>query len=166
MSDEADLEATAPASPAALRDTRWLSGAIWLGVLFALLLTSWAGLGADLTGVGLGGSIITYLTVALGGENDGTPEMLISFALLITAAIAGVLVYAWSRFAAATRQLIAGLAESTDDPDAASVASYWLPSAETGRSDLFDLVAALGVVWAIIVVRPVVLAAMRIYIDT
>ena len=166
MSDEAELETAPPTSPAALRDTRWLSGAIWIGFLFALLLTSWAGLGADLSGVGLGGSIITYLTVALGGENEGTSEMIISFALIITAAIAGVLVYAWLRFAAATRQLVAGLAESTDDPEAASVASYWLPSGETGRSDLFDLVAALGVVWAIIVVRPVVLAAMRIYVDS
>lgn len=166
MSDEPESAETAPTSPAALRDARWLSGLMWTASLFALLLTSWAGLGADLSGAALGSSVIAYLSVALGVEGGGNSDFIISFALILTAAIAGVLGYAWWRFAAVTRQLVAGLAESTDDPDAAAVASYWLPSAQTGRSDLFDLVLSLGVAWAIIVARPVILAAMRIYIDT
>jgi hypothetical protein len=86
-----------------------------------------------------------------------------SFALIITIALAGVLLFAWWRFATATRQLLAGISDVSDHPNADPAPAYWLGGSNAARSELVDLFPALGVAWALIVIRPVAVLALQIY---
>src|SRR5687768_2957040 len=107
MTDQPDPEPEiVNSTPAALRDTRWIAGGIWGAALLALLVSSWAAVsGGAIGGAGL---FFPYLGLGLDSNNgDADPELVASFALIITIALAGVLAFAWWRFATATRQLLA-----------------------------------------------------------
>ncbi len=148
-------------TPAALRDTRWLAGGIWAAVLLALLVTSWAAVGAG--AIGGAGLFFPYLGIGLdSSSNEADPELVASFGLIITIALAGVLAYAWWRFATATRQLLEGISDVSDHPNADPAPAYWLASGNA-RSELIDLFPALGVAWALTVIRPVAVIAVQIY---
>jgi hypothetical protein len=150
---------------AALRDGRRIAIGVWVALLVTLLVTSWAGLGANLVTTGLNDSVITYLTVALSGSGKtGVPETIATAALALTVAIAGALVLAWMRFAQATRQMLDGLDDASGGPDTAPATSYWLPAGETNRSELLDLLTFVGVAWGLIILRPVVIGTLQVFL--
>jgi hypothetical protein len=163
MTDQRDPEPEiVNSTPAALRDTRWLAGGIWGAILLTLLVSSWAAVsGGAIGGAGL---FFPYLGLGLDSNNgEADPELVASFALIITIALAGVLLFAWWRFATATRQLLAGISDVSDHPNADPAPAYWLGGSNAARSELVDLFPALGVAWALIVIRPVAVLALQIY---
>lgn len=154
-----------PASPAALRDGRRVAVGMWAAMLLTLLVTSWAGLGTSINGNGLNESIVTYLSIALSGApKDGVPETIAIVALAVTFAIAGVLLLGWLRFAQATRQMLDGLDDASDDADAVPVTSYWLPADDSSRSELLDLLAYVGAAWSLIILRPAILGTVQVFL--
>ena len=159
MSDEPEPTTVGPSSPAALRDTRWLSGGIWAAVLVALLVSSRAGLGA---GIGVF-DFSTLSLIAYDGleRSDPNRELAASAALIFTLGIALALVVAWWAFARATQALVAALSDSTGEEDA-PVPGIWLIEGK-GRSPLSELATYLGIAWALIVLRPVVVTAIQVF---
>ena len=148
-------------TPAALRDTRWLAGGIWGAVLLALLVSSWAAVSGGATGGA--GLFFPYLGLGLENNGDANPELVASVALIITIALAGVLAFAWWRFATVTRQLLNGISDVSDHPNADPAPTFWLAGPNPARSELVDLFPALGVAWALLVIRPVAVIALQIY---
>lgn len=148
-----------PASAAALRDTRWLGGAIWGAELIALLISSWAAQRV-LTSPYDVGFFAVYNPG--NGEYDPDRKLIAAAVLIITAGIAVVLVAAWWAFAKATHALIAALSDSSDTEEDAPVPGIWI-AAGTGRSPLSDAASYLGVAWALIIVRPAVILAIQAF---
>ena len=160
MSDQRGPATPLESSPAALRDTRWLAGAIWAVSLLALLVTSAMGMGQavgtfDFTAL----SLLAYSDL---GHGEPNRELAVSAALIITAGIALVLVVAWWAFARATQGLIAALSDSSDSRDDSPVRGIWLIEG-SGRSPLSDLLTFLGFAWALIVLRPMVITAIQVF---
>lgn len=160
MSEQPEVAGIAPASPAALRDTRWLAGAMWGAALFAALLTSWAALG----GAGATGDAGLFSLLLLGGGSGpgSDRDLAASASLIISAGIALMLIVVWWALSRATLGLIAALADSSDGPDDAPVPGMWLAQ-EGGRSALSDMATYLGVAWALIVLRPVVVVSIQVF---
>ncbi len=147
-----------PASPAALRDTRWLGGAIWGAELVALLVSSWAGqrIATSPYDFGLFAAISSS-----SGPLEPDRKLMATAALIITVGIAVVLVAAWWAFAKATHGLIAALSDSSDTEADEPVPGIWLVPG--GRSPLSDTASYLGVAWALIILRPAVIAAIQAF---
>ena len=160
MSDQPEPTTIGPSSPAALRDTRWLSGGIWAAVLVALLVSSRAGLGAGIGVFDFGTlSLVAYSGVE---RSDPNRELAASAALILTVGIALSLVVAWWAFARATQALVAALSDSTDGDEDVPVPGIWLIEGK-GRSPLSELATYLGIAWALIVLRPVVVTAIHVF---
>src|SRR5687768_12300988 len=114
MSDQPDSNpGTLSVSPAALRDTRWLAGGIWGGLLLALVVTSWGAV----TGGGIAGSFGIFPFINLGTQDpaDANPERVATVGLIVTAIVAALVLFAWTRFAIATMALVSSLSDSSDD---------------------------------------------------
>jgi hypothetical protein len=158
MSDQPAFEPGEPASPSALRDTRWIAAAMWGAALVALLATSGAAVGGLLWpfGVGLPGSFVSY-----GGDED-SQDLVASAGLIVTIGIALVLIVSWWAFARATHGLIAALSDSSDTAEDAPVPGTWLAQ-EGGRSALSDMATYLGVTWALVVLRPAVVMTLAVF---
>ena len=150
-----------PASPAALRDTRWLAGAIWGGLLLALIVTSWAAV----TGGGIAATFSYFPFISLGNQNpeDMEPELVATVAVVLTAVVAALVVLAWIRFANATLSLVSSLSDSGDDAEDQPATMYWLPTVPGQRSELVDLVGLIGIAWGTMILRPIVVVAIQIY---
>lgn len=162
MDDDRDELGLRGSTPAALRDTRWLAGLVWGAALLGLIVTSGAAVTAG--AFGAAGLYVPYIGLESGSSGSGSDLQLVaSFALVITVAIAGVVAYAWWRFGMATRQLLAGLSEASDDPESDPAPAYWLASVDGGRSEMVELIPALGMAWALIIIRPVAVIALQIY---
>ncbi|MGE0599075.1 MAG: hypothetical protein AB7J35_08495 [Dehalococcoidia bacterium] len=148
-----------PASAAALRDTRWLGGAIWGAALLALLVTSWAAQRVLTSPYDVGFFAAFNLD---NGQNGPNQELVASAALIITAGVAVTLVAAWWAFARGTHGLIAALADSNDSEEDAPVTGIWIVPG-TGRSPLSDAASYLGVAWALIILRPAVILTIQAF---
>ena len=152
-------EGMLPASAAALRDTRWLAGAIWAAELLALLVTSWAA-----QRVATSPYDLNFLSVLSSGSGQYNPDhkLIAATALVVTAGIAVMLVAAWWAFAKATHALIAALSDSSDTEEDAPVPGIWIaPGA--GRSPLSDAASYVGIAWALIILRPAVIAVIQAF---
>lgn len=157
MSDQPDIELSR--SAASLRDTRWLAGAIWGASLLALLVTSWAGLGSGGSAVDL----TLFSIFAFGGpEPDPNRDLAAAASLVISAAIALAIVTAWWIFARATQGLLSALADASDGATDEATPGIWL-SQDDRRSPLSDLLTYLGVTWALIILRPVVIGSIQVF---
>jgi hypothetical protein len=160
MSEQSEpTEDFLPASAAALRDTRWLAGAIWGGALLTLLVTSWAA-----QRLASGPYDLTFLSAIYSSSGQFDPDRKLTTAamLIITAGIAVVLVAAWWAFAKATHGLIAALSDSSDTAEDAPVPGIWIVHGG-GRSPLSDVASYIGVAWALIILRPVVLGTIQAF---
>ena len=136
-------EEFAPASPAVLRDVRWLTAAIWGALLIALVVTS----GYGITSFAQGSLSSRYIGLP-GGDNLET-------------AVAALLIFAaWTAFAQATNRLVKALADSTDGPDDAPVALDWMAD-QPGPAAISlagGVVRFLGAAWAVMVITPAILS--------
>jgi hypothetical protein len=162
MTDQPDPEPEiVNSTPAALRDTRWLAGGIWGGLLLALVVTSWGAV----TGGGIAGSFGIFPFINLGTQDpaDANPERVATVGLIVTAIVAALVLFAWTRFAIATMALVSSLSDSSDDAEDQPATIYWLPATPGARSELVDLLGLVGLAWAAIILRPMVIAAVHIY---
>jgi hypothetical protein len=163
MSDQPNSNAgTSSVSPAVLRDTRWLAGGIWGALLLALVVTSWGAVTAG--GAATSFSFLSFINLgASQNPDDMNPDLVATVALVLMAIVSALLVLAWTRFAAATMSLVSSLSDSSDDAEDQPATIYWLPTTPGARSELVDLLGVLGLAWAAIVLRPIVVAAVQIY---
>ena len=110
MSDQPDSNTgTSSVSAAALRDTRWLAGGIWGGLLLALVVTSVYGINSFTQG-----SLASrYLGLPL--QNASPNEKVAAAVGMIASGVAAlILLAAWRSFATMTNVLVGALAGSSD----------------------------------------------------
>lgn len=155
MSDSPEFENYAPASPAALRDARWLTAAIWGALLLALVVTS----GYGITSFAQGSISSRYIGLPLTGGTDPNQKVAAVAGIIMSAAAALLIFAAWRSFAKATNTLVNAIANSSDADDDAPAAADWVA---TDRNNMLFTVAGevvqfLGAAWAVMVVTPAVL---------
>jgi hypothetical protein len=146
---------------AALRDVRWLSGLIWLGLLAALLVTSSYGITAFTQG-----SIATRYFPANGlGDPDAKGRIAIA-GLVASGLAAAAIVMAWFQFVRATRALIVAYGPEDGDPATSLVAAEWIsdetPEGRSARTRIpvGDALLYIGASWAVLIVMPAFLNAV------
>jgi hypothetical protein len=155
MSDSPELENYAPASPAALRDARWLTAAIWGALLLALVVTS----GYGITSFAQGSISSRYIGLPLTGGSDPNQKVAAVAGIIMSAAAALLIFAAWWSLARATNTLVNAIANSSDAEDDVPAAADWVA---TRRDNMLFTVAGevvqfLGAAWAVMVVTPAVL---------
>lgn len=149
-------EEFAPASPAVLRDVRWLTAAIWGALLIALVVTS----GYVITSFAQGSLSSRYIGLP-GGDNLETNARSTAAAGSVLSAVAALLIFAaWTAFAQATNRLVKALADSTDGPEDAPVALDWMADqpGPVAISLAGGVVRFLGAAWAVMVITPAILS--------
>lgn len=153
-------EEFAPASPAALRDARWLTAAIWGALLIALVVSSAYGIKTFTEG-----SIASrYIGIPVNGPE--TNQRLAAIAGSAASAVAALLLFAaWRAFAAATNTLVTALATSSDGDDDTPAASEWVAREASGTlvSMAGEVVRFLGSAWAVMVVTPAVIGLVTAF---
>lgn len=157
MTQSKNVSEEAPqASPAALRDVRWLTAAIWGALLIALVVTS----GYGITSFAQGSLSSRYIGLP-GGNDLDTNAKATAVAGSVLSAIAALLLFAaWAVFAQATNRLLTALGNSTDSDEDAPVALDWI--ADSPGSAVMTLaggvVRFLGAAWAVMVITPAILS--------
>lgn len=155
MSDQPNSEQMEPASPAALRDTRWLAGAIWGALLLALVVTS----GYGITSFAQGSISSRYIGLPLSGD-DAPSAKVAALAGIVLSAIAALLILAaWRAFAKATNALVGALADASDATDDQPAPGDWIVADPRGvvLTMAGEVVQFVGAAWAVMVVTPAIL---------
>jgi hypothetical protein len=147
---------------------KWMAAAAWLGMLIALLVTSFQALSV-VANSGISQLILSYIQNRASLEQANLANYpLIAGVLIILAA--AVLVYAWLRFAHLTNEVMIALSSPRDDSE--PVFSSFLDlttsseQAEGGsdatvyeaKGSLFgDMIRLLAIVWVILlIISPII----------
>jgi hypothetical protein len=156
MSDQPDSNTgTSSVSAAALRDTRWLAGGIWGGLLLALVVTSVYGINSFTQG-----SLASrYLGLPL--QNASPNEKVAAAVGMIASGVAAlILLAAWRSFATMTNVLVGALAGSSDAADDSPAPADWLlPDVNGGVfTRVGEVVQFVGFAWAVMIATPALLS--------
>jgi hypothetical protein len=139
-------------------DGRWIAFAIWGAVLLALLVTSYAGIVGPTSNIDLTLLTLERYQDLSSPEKGGLDTDLIAWvSLAITAAIALGILLLWALFGRATSALLSGLADEDGEDQPARA---WVGGGN--RSMLGDLLMWGGLVWALLIARPVLVRALRL----
>jgi hypothetical protein len=168
MSDDDSSPATVgPAAALHLRDSRWLAGAIWAGLLAALLVTSVAAVESFTQG-----SIASrYFTLGNPSfpASDNRDHALAIAGVVMSALAALALLAAWYSFVRTTRSLVLAYADAGASDDEEPAAAEWLMegAARDGstvyRAMPSELLLYVGMAWAAIIMTPAVLGAVEAF---
>jgi hypothetical protein len=165
MSDDDSSPATVgPAAALHLRDSRWLAGAIWAGLLAALLVTSVAAVESFTQG-----SIASrYFSLGVQQGNDNEHGLAVA-GVVMSALAALALLAAWYSFVRTTRSLVLAYADAGASDDEEPAAAEWLMegAARDGstvyRAMPSELLLYVGMAWAAIIMTPAVLGAVEAF---
>ncbi len=171
MSDQPDGSGTTATAitGTALRDTRWLAGGIWAGLLGALLVTSITAVDAFTQG-----SIASRYFAAVSniGPGQGHSDDALAVTGLIVSGLAALALFGgWFAFVRATRAMLLAYADAGIGDDEAPAPAEWVTdesSADSTRTQVLrivpaDVVMYIGLAWAVIIVMPAILAAVEVW---
>jgi hypothetical protein len=166
MSDEDSSAAThGPAATLHLRDSRWLAGGIWAGLLAALLVTSVAAVESFTQG-SIASRYFSFGAVQPGNENEHG----LAVAGVIMAGLAALaLLAAWYSFVRTTRSLVLAYADAGVSEEEEPAAAEWLmegagrDGSTVYRAMPSELLIYVGMAWAAIIMTPAVLGAVEAF---
>ena len=154
---------------AALRDARWLAGAIWAGLLLALLFTSAQAAPAFTQG----GLASRFFVSNMNGMDPSQNHAIAVAGLILSGGAALALLGGWWGFVRATKALVIGYSYSADEGEDPIPAEWVLEEARAEgdaeaqpnptRTMVSDVLQYVGVAWAVIIVTPAVLAAVQAF---
>lgn len=171
MSDQPSPSGTSSGAGAhaALLDARWLAGAIWAGLLLALLFT----LAQAAPAFTQGGLASVYFGQSLNGQEHNRDNALALTGLILSGGAALALLGGWWGFVRATKALVIGYSYSADEGEEPMPAEWVLeaagpeteaePQADPTRTMVSDVLQYVGIAWAVIIVTPAVLGAVRVF---
>lgn len=141
---------------------RWLAGGIWLAVFLGLLVTSYAGIVGPMSNIDL--ALLNLENFQAGfGDEEYSPDgnLIAGTALVITFVIGILILLLWTMFGRVTTALLGAFSDAERDAVSGPAPSVWL-SADGERSTLSDLMLLGGLTWALLILRPVLIGALRI----
>ena len=171
MSDQPASSGTTlvPRALAALRDARWLAGAIWAGLLVALLFTS----SHAVTSFTQGGIATVYFGQSLDSMDRPDNHALATAGLILSGGAALALLGGWWGFVRATKALVIGYSYSADEGEEPMPAEWVLeaaqpeddsePQPDPTRTMVSDVLQYVGIAWVVIIMTPAVLGAVRAF---
>jgi hypothetical protein len=171
MSDQPATNGTnsGPGALAALRDARWLAGAIWVGLLLALLFTSSHAVSAFTQG----GLATAYFGQSMSGEDHDRNNAIAMVGLTLSGGAALALLGGWWGFVRATKALVIGYSYSADEGEDPMPAEWVLEASpaeddaeaqpDPTRTMVSDVLQYVGIAWAVIIMTPAVLSAVRVF---
>lgn len=162
MTNQPEPDGQTSPSRDALRDTRWLACGIWAAVFVGLLVTSYAGIVGPMSNVDLSLlSLESFQGDFDGDQNTPNRDLIAVVALAVSAVIALVVLFLWALFGRATTALLSSLTDSADSAREVPATVVWL-TASGERSALGDILMWSGLAWALLIARPVLVAALRV----
>ena len=171
MSDQPSPGGTSPGAGtlAALRDARWLAGAVWAGLLLSLLFTS----AQAVTSFTQGGLTSRFFVPTMNGQDPGQNHAIAVAGLILSGGAALALLGGWWGFVRATKALVVAYSYSADEGEG-PIPAEWVVEAAQAEGDagaqpdptrtmVSDVLQYVGVAWAVIIVTPAVLAAVQAF---
>ena len=171
MSNQLSSDGTSPGpgALAALRDARWLAGAIWAGLLLALLFTS----AQAVNSFTQGGLASRFFVSNMNGMDPSQNHAIALVGLILSGGAALALLGGWWGFVRATRALVVAYSYSADEGEEPMPAEWVLEATHAegeseaqpnpARTMVSDVLQYVGIAWAVIIVTPAVLAAVQAF---
>lgn len=155
-----DSEVREAASPAALRDMRWIGAVLWMSLLLGLLVTSMKAIDAYTDG----STATRYLAFGPDATEGPDDEALAVAGLALSGLAAAALIGAWFQFVLATSVLLAAYGYSGRKDEEPGPADWIIPGEEGfTRTMLGTVLQYLAAAWGVIIVTPAVLTAVEVF---